>query len=233
MPKKGTKKCGSCHEYVPEDDIVTTHPEYGPVCETCYYEAQRIATVVIEGEIPKGFEDPDIDEDGKAVFYVTEFSNPTPFVINYRRTDGWRGYYYPETPKGWIKLRNDAILVHSEDELELKKFDTELASYLEAKGLALARVFTITSNVFCAGYDVFVEVPDDDLEVFEILAHVQKLVERYRDDGRFARTCYTGSGEKTREADIIVSYAKHLQEPGPHKGPQEYLEDVKDGKVLV
>jgi hypothetical protein len=79
--------------------------------------------------------------------------------FEYKRIDGWRGYYTPKS-KDYVSLHEDVILSHHHSELTLKEFDDNVSERLRNNKITYAKVFSRTSNVFSTGYDLMVKKKD-------------------------------------------------------------------------
>lgn len=179
---KEPKVCASCDGPVDEDNGTST-PDGKPLCYPCYESdtSEPAATVVYsdEDEYPHTIGDYHNDTEGD-------------FELAYHHTDAWRGHYSVTPSKDWAELHSDAILSMSEDERELKRFDELLQEALKDLGIRYARVFTRTSNLFCSGYDFFVE--KKKLKKAEgIASHLKSVL---RDPVRFTTTALTGKDPK-------------------------------------
>lgn len=194
------KQCVGCAVRKKDDDMMLGDKGES-VCETCYNEADPIATVVYsdprKGELEA--------QDGNSMNVITEYHNSTDFEVEYVKTDGWRGYYEVKKSAGWTNVHGDTILAHSEDEHELKNFDEKLEDFCAEKGIAWAKVFCRTSNVFSSGYDFF--VPDENVN--DVKAFVEKLKGKHRDPARFNSTALTGAdpADQTKEDKQFVMAA--------------------------
>lgn len=117
---------------------------------------------------------------------------------------GYRGYYTPNLPEGWLHVHEDSILGGSEDAGELEMFDRDIKKLLWEAGMEFALLFETTSNVCSTGYDVVAKCTPDELKMVGVLSQVQALQEKYRDRSRFMRTALTGSSEDSKEGNLMV-----------------------------
>lgn len=186
-------KCENCGNEVDEDNVVYSDDKK-PLCESCYYEAEPIATVVFSGGEKEE---------------ITEWHNPTDFKIGYHRSDGWRGYYEVVKSRGWAHVHEDCILSYSEDEAELKQFDEKLERFCSTMRIPFAKVFCRTSNLFSSGYDFYVK------SCFK--QHVKKFIAglkaRHRSEERFLSTALTGADPKdqTPQDKLFVKCVEVMQ----------------------
>ena len=127
-----------------------------------------------------------------------------PIDFTYHSMDGWRGYYVPILPEGWLNVHADSVLAMSEDADELEMFNRDIKKALWNAGMEYAVLLETTSNLFSTGYDVVAKCTPDELKMVGILSQVQALELKYRDRGRFMRTALTGSGEDSKEGNLTV-----------------------------
>jgi len=177
------KKCISCEQLINPENLCYSD-EGKPVCDTCYCEADPIATVVYSDNSGEHLSK---DGDG-TVDYVTEFNNPSPFKIDWKSSGGYRGYYEIVDSGSFVNVHEDCILSYSEDSLELKNFDEELEDYCRKHNIKFVKVFCMTSNLFSSGYDFFVPANDKDA----VIDFVAELKRKHRDPVRFTETAMTG-----------------------------------------
>jgi hypothetical protein len=157
----------------------------GYVCESCmeYDRSEHVTTV--------RFSDRD---DPLDVCTIGMYHNDTEgeFKVVWHRTDAWRGYSSIVPSKHWKELHSDAILSMSEDEQNLADFDKALRAQLNKMGIRWARVISPTSNIFCCGYDFYVEAKH--FKKAEALA--RQLAKTWRDPAEFAITALTGKSPR-------------------------------------
>jgi len=204
-----TEECEYCNKRFKKDEIhqlvnLSGTVDCEHVCEECRdtaeCEADPEATVLYNGD-----EEP---------HYITAYRDDTEgdFITKYVRTDGWRGYFdvEPSENSDFVHAHSDQILSYSADAEELKKFDDEFQEALRNMGIKYARVFTRTSNVFCTGYDFFV----DKNKILEAGAIRVMLALKYRDPERFNSTCLTGADpeDQTEHDKLFVKATKLLDE---------------------
>lgn len=146
------KKCLSCEGSYPEDECYKVKD--GFVCETCRDEAEPIATVIYSDD--RGNLSLDEKETGSKDI-ITEYENDTDFLIEWKSSNAWRGYYEIIKSGSWVNVHEDCILAYSEDSHNLKDFDDQLEEFCNKNSIAFIKVFCRTSNVFSTGYDFFVE----------------------------------------------------------------------------
>lgn len=134
------------------------------------------------------------DDDPLDAHTIGEYHNDTDgeFNVVWHRTDAWRGYTEIVPSEKWVKLHSDAGLMWSEDEKNLADFDKLVRAKFKKAGIEWARVISPTSNLFCCGYDLYVEA--DKLEEAEEL--VGNLREQLRNGIDFAITAMTGKDPK-------------------------------------
>lgn len=185
-------------------------------CEEEYEESELLE------EVCDGCRTADSDDPAATVLYgnddepvtVGTFHDDTEgdFRVRWVKTDPWRGYYEVESDT-YVKVHDDCILSYSEDERELKRFDTALREYCDEHGIRYARVFARSSNLFSVGYDFFVAKEDvKRVEEFMLLAmKVTQLASEHRDSERFTLTALTGKSDGFDEEDeALVEVAKLL-----------------------
>lgn len=104
-----------------------------------------------------------IDGDHTPAFLKDEDGNRA-WKLKYVSTDGWRGYYDAIATKkhGWEKVDSDFMVEDWGDAVAEAHGETpteerleKLAHKLSEEGYKMAVVYTLTSNVFSIGYDVF------------------------------------------------------------------------------
>jgi len=138
----------------------------------------------------------------------------SPIQFVYVRTDGWRGYYEPMA-EDWKVLHSDCILAFSDDEQQLKQFDTDIKHLLWDFGFEYAVCFGRTSNLFSTGYDVLVHESEEQ-NILQKTKFYMKLVElrtKFRDPVRFNLTALTGKSNGYDEKDVLLLEAsRRLQE---------------------
>lgn len=141
----------------------------------------------------------------------------SPIQFTYVRTDTWRGYYEPMA-EGWKVLHSDCILAFSEDERQLKEFDTDIKQVLWELGFEFAVCFGRTSNLFSCGYDVLIH-QDEEGDITKKAALYVRLIElkaKFRDPARFNLTALTGKSDGFDEKDtLLLEASERLQKGEP------------------
>lgn len=212
-----TVKCASCefvmdYAYYHERSSIGeqgTFYEDKTVCETCWGEAETLATIRL---FDKDNLDDDRGEYGQDQFEISDCRNMTAgdgpqflgvWSAKWVSSGGYRGYYDVIPPKGWARFHQDCSLAWSADSAELENFDKALRQLLvKEMGINLVRAVARTSNVCSAGVDYFVE--KKNLKRADRAA--KKLVEVYRDPVRFNLTAITGKDPADADwSDHIVA----------------------------
>ena len=159
----------------------------GMVCETCweYDRSEHVTTVRFSN-----------DDDLLDVHTIGMYHNDTDgeFGVKWVSDGGWRGHSVIVPSKRWKQLHSDAILSMSEDAQNLEDFDKALRAQLRKMDIRWARVISTTSNIFCCGYDFYVEAK----HFKKAEALVRQLAKTWRDPAEFAITALTG--KSAREA---------------------------------
>lgn len=168
-------KCVSCDQEFNEEEVC--HADNGdPVCETCYNEADAIATAFKNGNE----KDPE---------QITEYHNDTIFKIGYHKSDAWRGYYEVVSSPGYTNVHDDNILSYSEDSMDLQEFDKKVKEFCASHGIEFYVVICLSSNVFSSGYDLFVE----DKRAKEVIEFIKGLKDNgMRDPVKYRTEALTG-----------------------------------------
>ena len=148
-------------------------------------------------------DDEDEDGDPTDVKTVGAYYDDTDgdFVVEWHRTDPWRGYYEVEAAdkNEWVKVHDDNILAGSADSEALAGFDKLVRAAMRQAGIRYVRVTAVSSNLFSVGYDLFVEA--DQAERVESLVNI--LAPIYRDPSRYYATALTGKDpEDLTESDV-------------------------------
>jgi hypothetical protein len=142
-------KCFICEEDISDESNLlygdkATFYEGKPVCETCYYEDEPVATVYFGRD------------DYPNIISYTRNETDGAFRAKWHRTDPWRGYY--ETESDEYALVNTAeLLAYHESEKMLKEFDEKIRDLFDEQQIEYARVFARSSNVFYQNYDLYVK----------------------------------------------------------------------------
>jgi hypothetical protein len=148
MEHEESRTCAMCEGPISKDqrycgDEAT---EYAgkPLCETCYYEDEPVATVFYG-----------TDEEPR---YISHTRNETEgdFRVTWHPTDPWRGYYEAQSDK-YAQVLSDAILAYHESEAMLKDLNDRLIQLYDEHDLDFGRVFARTSNVFSTGLEFWVQ----------------------------------------------------------------------------
>lgn len=141
-------KCSLCDERVKRSETYFgdegTFYEGKPLCESCYYEDERCATIIYSKD-----EQP---------YIISKTRNETEgdFRVRWHSTDPWRGYY--ETSSEKYSLVNTAeLLAYHESEKMLKDFDERIRELFDEHNIEYARIFARSSNVFYQNYDLYVK----------------------------------------------------------------------------
>jgi len=156
----------------------------------------------------------------------------SPIQFTYIRTDAWRGYYEP-VAEGWKVLHSDCILAFSEDERQLKEFDTDIKQVLWELGFEFAVCFGRTSNLFSCGYDVLIH-QDEEEDIVKKTALYVKIIElkaKFRDPARFNLTALTGKSDGFDQKDILLLEASERLQKGEdfEMVKQDILGRAKEG----
>ena len=154
-----------------------TDYEGQPICESCYYESEPLATLRINPSPDAS--DPDCEEH----LTITSVYNEAieggfgPWQVTWHSTDPWRGYYELESPDGWVHLQGDALLWgHSSEEM-LVEFHRALVEGLQEAGLTCAIATCRTSNVFSTAVDWYVWVGTDESALVRMATAVAVLAQ--------------------------------------------------------
>ena len=151
-----------------------------PLCETCYCEARIAATIMFS-------------DDSEYPAYISDTRNDTEgvFTVRWVSTDAWRGHYRADS-ETWEQVHNDCALAYSRDEENLASFDELLRGLLDEHGIPWARVICGTSNVFSAGYELW--IPKDHRADYDTLIDEAKQAaeKELRDPADFTTTALTG-----------------------------------------
>lgn len=161
--------CNICDELIEDRENFylgdqDTHYEGKPLCETCYYEDEPIATVFYR--------------DGEEPHYISHTRNETEgdFKATWHSTDAWRGYYEMESEK-YTRVFSDTILAYHESEVMLKELNDLIIQEYMTRNIDFARVFPRTSNLFATGFDIWTEKNFEKLfQAYAILQDVKKQV---------------------------------------------------------
>ena len=97
------EKCISCEEKVNiEEDYYNYTCDDQIICEDCYNSDLEHPIVIFDNKNRKYYkgEYTFIDEDGDN-YDIPNCIDDYKDLINYKRTDGWRGYYEGKAPKGY------------------------------------------------------------------------------------------------------------------------------------
>ena len=209
FPTRGKVKCESCNRTFVTDDI-TSGSEGQIVCQTCYDEADAIATVFKNG-----------DEHNPET--VTEYRNDTPFKFGYHRSDGWRGYWEVTESGNYTNVHDDNILSMSEDSVDLQEFDKKVKSFCHMESIEFYVVICRSSNVFSSGYDIFV----NDARAEEVKEFIKTLLSKgMRDKMKYNTEALTGvpASEQTKE-DKDAALAMMMVKQGAD--PEQAAKTVK------
>jgi len=157
----------------------------GKLCEACweYDRSEHVTTV--------RFSDSD---DPLDVRTIGMYHNDTEgeFETEWVSDGGWQGHSVIKPSKNWKLLRSDAILSMSEDAQNLAEFDKATRAQLKKMGIRWARVISPTSNIFCCGYDFYVEAKHfKKAEKF-----VKMFAQAWRKDEDFVTTALTGKNPR-------------------------------------
>jgi hypothetical protein len=204
-------KCVSCGEMMDECDARYSEKGDGFLCEGCEESDEEHANTVIIHH--KDEYDGYVNEDGNSVCRVGEYIDETnrEFEFEYVRTSAWRGYYVPKSKK-WINIHSDCILAGSADSRELENFDEKIRSVLDKLKHPYARVFSMSSNVFSQGYDLFIRKEGSKKmgEIMQLMGIISQLKLKYRDSDRFAMTAITGKDEFDASDKFLLSASEKI-----------------------
>jgi len=209
--------CVGCDKVMTEEESDRygdySDAEGRPVCYSCYeYDrCEAPATVVFSDEPNEPYSIGSYHDDTEG-----------QFKLEYHRTDGWRGHYNVVPSEDWEELHSDAILAMSQDEKDLKDFDDLLLEALNDRGIRWARVITRTSNVFCCGYDFFVETGHME-EIEHIVAQLRSML---RDPYKFHATALTGKDpDDLNDHDrVFVEMASRIMAENKERFGNEQME---------
>jgi len=168
----------------------------------------------------------DEDED---IREIKTWSNNTDgdFEAHWVSTDAWRGYYEVKAdPRMWTKVHEDTVLAMSEDEQNLMAFDEVVRKAMDQAKIRYVRAVSRTSNLFSAGYDLFVEA--DQAERIESLINILGPV--YRDPKRVYATAMTGKDPRniTRSDVAVLNIAGILLGTGKSEPEENKREMVRE-----
>ena len=146
--KAETVKCAYCDDTIDKDEAFYgdkgTNAESEPLCETCYYEDEPVATIIFNGDEEEAQE-------------ITGCRNETDgvFTASFVHTDAWRGYYTVKSDD-YTEIDYESILwgEHDEELIEKKK---KLNEIFQTGGIEYVFVISRTSNLFAQGWDTFVK----------------------------------------------------------------------------
>jgi DNA-directed RNA polymerase subunit RPC12/RpoP len=211
-------KCSECGAENVNDDEINFADDGTPVCEKCWESAFCEPLGTVHYSDASG----ELEADGEtSVDQITYYHNPSPFKVEYKHTDGWRGYYYVKESPGWVRIHDDAILSYSEDAKNLECFDKRLMAFCSTHNITLARVTLRTSNVFCTGCDYF--VPESSANLVRVA--VAMLAIEHRDRDKFESTALTGSDPADQDAhDKLYIKAVKAMEGG--KSLEDAIKEV-------
>jgi hypothetical protein len=169
MPK-GKRICACCEEPIRNHDKlyfgdVATHYENKPLCETCYYEDEPVATLYYQDE--------------KEPYRISLTRNETEgrFKAKWHSTDAWRGRYELES-ENYSKIFSDAILSYHESEAMLKELNDKAVQRFCESGIDFYRAFLRTSNLFCTNYDIWVKnEPEQIFTAYLMLERIKAEVD--------------------------------------------------------
>lgn len=178
--------CSSCEEPIPNKNQAylgepKTHYEGKPLCESCYYEGDPIATIFYGKD--------------KEPHYITLARNETDgdYRANWHSTDPWRGYYELTSDK-YVSVFSDAILAYHESEAMLMKFYDKAMDEFDTRRIEYARSFTRMSNVFSTGFGIWIRKQSEQI----LIAHL--TIERIKKEIDFANPRYSTGIVMEREA---------------------------------
>jgi hypothetical protein len=161
--------CASCEESIGENTTYygepKTHYEGKPLCESCFYDGDPLATI---------FYGKDLEP-----HYITQARNETEgdYQANWHSTDPWRGYYELSSEK-YMNIFSDSILAGYKSEEMLKTLNDKLIEDFDKRQVDYTRSFTRTSNVFSTGYDIWVrKEPEQILIGHLVLGKIKKEVD--------------------------------------------------------
>lgn len=161
--------CTSCDGLIEKKNTIYygdphTHYEGKPLCETCYFEDEPIATVYYRNE--------------QEPHFITHARNDTDgdFRAKWHSTDPWRGYFEMESER-YARVFSDAILSYHESEAMLKEMNDLVIEKYSENDIDFARAFPRTSNVFSTGFEIWSEKnPVKLLKAYVILNDVKQQV---------------------------------------------------------
>jgi hypothetical protein len=145
---KGKKlTCTACEELIQGEVYFgddATHYEGKPLCETCYYEDEPVATLYHNQD-----EDP---------YHISLARNDTggQFLAKWHSTDPWRGRYELSS-ESYAMVFSDAILAYHESEAMLKELNDKAIERFTEASVDFYRAFLRTSNLFCTNYDIWIK----------------------------------------------------------------------------
>jgi hypothetical protein len=182
-------ECGSCGEKMIKKDFedAGTYGDEHSELEGkrlhgyCYDESRVGATIRYSDQLDQ------------PAARISDTMNETEgeFMLGYVHTDGWRGYYNVSSDT-WVQVHDDCALSYSADEKKLAQFDELMRGLLDEQGIRWARVICGTSNVFSAGYELW--IPRDHRADYDTLIREAKQAaeKELRDPADFTMTALTG-----------------------------------------
>lgn len=162
-------KCAHCEEELTEDSCYSFDKEGEPICESCEESAWTYVNTVFvsqNGETSKylwcsefGFRDGE---------YFEELDDEHPDGVvdwKYQRTDGWRGYHYPELEEGYVTVADGWSTGRWSDVPWKHRFNDFAEDILSGEiecPFKLIFAVGLTSNVFSTSVDVIIHQSDVD-----------------------------------------------------------------------
>jgi hypothetical protein len=178
--------CASCEEPIRGKDSIyrgesNTLFEGKPLCETCFYDSEPIATIFYGRD--------------KEPHHITLARNETEgdYKATWHSTDPWRGYFELSSTK-YATVFSDAILAYHESEGMLEKLNDRALDEFDSRKIEYARSFARTSNVFSTGYDIWVRKQPEQI----VIAHL--TLEQIKKEVDYGNPLYSTGIVMDREA---------------------------------
>jgi len=162
----------SCEKQMEDDEIYfgdeATHYERKPLCETCYYEDEPVATLYCGQQTEP--------------YHISQARNDTcgEFRALWRSTDPWRGRYQLSS-ESYAMVFSDAILAYHESEAMLKELNDSVVERYSQADIDFYRAFLRTSNLFCTDYDIWVRKDPAQMLISHIILEKTKAEVDYND----------------------------------------------------
>ena len=154
------EKCVNCEEVIDENGFDSLKNEV--FCENCYYNGMESATKMVMFS-PEGSEEYTFDEDFNYTDLGADIPEPIK-KIEWKNTDGWRGYTTWKLEKGFIELVEGWITEIPDEttkrKAELSEYFNDLKSGKLIPPVAIYWIFGTTSNVFSQSSAIIIRKED-------------------------------------------------------------------------